>query len=88
MLENSEVTRTIRHHVAKIIEVNPTYATVEMTGHTDTILSLYAQLNALGVILQFVRSGRICITKSRVEQLDTYLSEREKERLDNSKNDL
>jgi hypothetical protein len=31
-------------------------------------------------VLQFVRSGRITITRSRVEHLDEYLAEREKER--------
>jgi acetolactate synthase-1/3 small subunit len=53
---------------------------VEKTGITADILSLYDNLNQLGVVLQFVRSGRIAITKSRVEHLDEYLAERERER--------
>ena len=68
------------HGNAHIVEVNPTYATVEKTGITADILSLYDNLNQLGVVLQFVRSGRIAITKSRVEHLDEYLAERERER--------
>ena len=80
MLENNEVSKTVRLHDAQIVEVNPTYATVEKTGITDDILSLYESLNRLGAVLQFVRSGRICITKSRVEKLDTYLAKREIER--------
>lgn len=82
MLENSCVSKIVRLHDARIVEVNPTYATVEKTGITEDILSLYNGLNKLGVVLQFVRSGRICITKSCIEQLDRYLEVREKERLD------
>lgn len=80
MLKNREVSKVVRKHDAKIVEVNTTYATVEKTGVTDDILSLYKSLNKLGVVLQFVRSGRIAITKSRVEHLDEYLAEREQER--------
>lgn len=83
MLENRNVSRIVRIHGAHIVEVNPTYATVEKTGITDEILSLYSSLNELGVVLQFVRSGRICITKSRVEQLDEFLMAREKRRIEN-----
>lgn len=80
MLENPRVSKIVRLHDAKIVEVNTTYATVEKTGITDDIISLYENLNQLGVVLQFVRSGRIAITKSRVEHLDEYLAERERER--------
>lgn len=80
MLENSQVGKIIRAHNAHIVEVNSTYASVEKTGPTAAILSLYEQLNMIGVVLQFVRSGRIAITRSKVEHLDEYLAEREKER--------
>lgn len=80
MLQERNVGRIVRLHDAHIVEVNPTYATVEKTGITADILSLYDNLNQLGVVLQFVRSGRIAITKSRVEHLDEYLAERERER--------
>jgi acetolactate synthase-1/3 small subunit len=80
MLENMNVGKILRAHDARIVEVNSTYAAVEKTGFTDDILSLYHSLNELGAVLQFVRSGRITITRSRVEHLDEYLAEREKER--------
>ncbi|MBO4905594.1 MAG: acetolactate synthase small subunit [Bacteroidaceae bacterium] len=80
MLDNADVCRMVRLHGARIVEVNPTYSTVEKTGMTEDILKLYESLNSLGVVLQFVRSGRICITKSYTEQLDAYLAEREAER--------
>lgn len=80
LLQNKEVSKVVRLHDAHIVEVNPTYATVEKTGITTSILSLYDALNKLGVVLQFVRSGRIAITKSRVEHLDAYLTARENAR--------
>lgn len=80
MLENPEICRIVRHHGARIVEVNPTYSAVEKTGTTEEILSLFEALNALGVVRQFARSGRICITRGTREQLDDYLAQREKER--------
>jgi acetolactate synthase-1/3 small subunit len=80
MLEDARVSEAIREHNARIIEVNPTYATAEKTGSTEEILSLYNTLNAMGAVLQFVRSGRICITKSKAEHLDEFIARREKER--------
>ncbi|MBQ8050862.1 MAG: acetolactate synthase small subunit [Bacteroidaceae bacterium] len=78
ILENREASLILRTHGAHIVEVNPTYSIIEMKGMTEDILSLYQQLNALGMVLQFVRSGRIAVTKSPVEKLDKYLEEREK----------
>ena len=78
MLENPQVCSIVRLYSARIVEVNPTYATVEKTGITNDILSLFNALNATGCVLQFVRSGRIAITKSCIEHLDEYLAEREK----------
>jgi acetolactate synthase-1/3 small subunit len=80
MLENPEICRIVRHHGARIVEVNPTYAAVEKTGATEDILSLFETLNNMGVVRQFARSGRICITRGTREQLDDYLAQREKER--------
>lgn len=83
MLKNPDVGRLIRFHNAHIIEVNSTYAVVEITGITNDILSLFDTLKTLDCVLQFVRSGRICITKSRVEHLDEYLAVREAKRIEN-----
>ena len=67
-------------HGARIVEVNPTYSIIEKKGMTVDILSLFQQLNDLGVVLQFVRSGRIAVTKSTTERLDKYLEERLREK--------
>ena len=85
MMKNREISRLVRSYDARIIEVNSTYAVVEITDDTDKIISLFDELKKLDCVLQFVRSGRICITKSRVEHLDEYLAVRESKRIKNQK---
>ena len=77
MLQDQRAGLIIRDLGARIVEVNPTYAIVEKKGRTEEILQLYERLNAVGAVLQFVRSGHIAVTKSTVEQLDQYLARRE-----------
>ena len=79
-MENPEVSRIIRSLGARIVEVNPTYSILEKKGGTEDILRLFNSLNELGVVLQFVRSGRIAVTKSTIEKLDRYLEQRESEK--------
>ncbi|MBR5035620.1 MAG: acetolactate synthase small subunit [Prevotella sp.] len=63
LLENPEVSRTIRRHDARMMEVNPTYSTVLIAGLTEDIADLFQQLKQMGCILQFTRSGRIAVTR-------------------------
>ena len=78
MLANAQICSIVRQYSARIVEVNSTYATIEKTGITSDILGLFDALNSIPeCVLQFVRSGRIAITKSRIEHLDEYLAERE-----------
>lgn len=79
VLANQEIGRIIRRHGARIVEVNPTYAIVEKTGITDEVLSLFSQLEDMNCVLQFVRTGRIAVTKSTIERLDQYLTKRAEE---------
>lgn len=80
VLANPEISRIVRRYDARIVEVNPTYTTVEKTGITNDVLAHFDELNELGCVLQFVRSGRIAITKSCIERLDQYIAQREEER--------
>lgn len=79
VLANKDISRIVRMYDARIVEVNPTYTTVEKTGITSDVLEHFDKLNQLGCVLQFVRSGRIAITKSCIERLDQYLTKREAE---------
>ena len=77
VLENSEISRTIRRFDAHIIEVNPTYTIVMKHGITEDIISLFRALDAFGCVLQYTRSGRIAVTRGMQEQVSAFLEERE-----------
>ena len=78
VLENKhEVSKVIRQFHARIVEVNPVFAIVEMNGMSEEITQLYHELQKLGCVLQFVRSGRVAITTSCIERVNEYLAERE-----------
>ena len=79
VLADKEISRIIRRHDARIVEVNPTYMIVEMTGITDDIIENFSQLDETGCVLQFARTGRIAVTKSCIERLDQYIAQREEE---------
>ena len=74
---NPEISAIIRKYGAKLIEVNPTFAVIEKTGHTDDITALNRELTAQGAVLQFVSSGRIAITRARIEHVNEYLDKME-----------
>ena len=79
VLENSEISRTIRRFDAQIIEVNPTYTIVMKFGLTEDIISLFRALDTFGCVLQYTRSGRIAVTRGMQEQVSEFLEQREQE---------
>ncbi len=81
VLDNKDISRIVRRFDARFVEVNPTYTIVEKTGVTQDVLEMFKQLDEQGCVLQFVRSGRIAVTKSCIERLDQYLTQREEDRV-------
>ena len=79
LLENPEVSRTIRKHDARMMEVNPTYSTVLLAGLTEDIADLFHQLNSFDCLLQYSRSGRIAVTRSFDEPISDYLKKNSEE---------
>ena len=79
LMENPEISRTIRWHDARMMEVNPTYTTVLLAGLTEEITNLFDKLNEYDCVLQYSRSGRIAVTRSKEEATSDYLHEREQE---------
>lgn len=77
VLQNPQISKTIRHHDAQITEVNPTYVIAMKSGKTDDIMSLFNALNEFGCVLQYTRSGRIAVTRSTQEQVSEFLEQRE-----------
>ncbi|MCI6461185.1 MAG: acetolactate synthase small subunit [Prevotella sp.] len=80
VMENPEISRTVRRNDAFITEVNPIYVIVMKSGRTEEIMTLYDKLNAFGCILQYTRSGRIAVTRSTQEEVSKYLEDRENDR--------
>jgi len=78
VLNNPEISRLIRKADARIMEVNPTYCTVMLSGMTEDITNLYFSLEKFNCLLQYTRSGRIAITRSTVEQVSDFLDMQER----------
>lgn len=83
VLADPEISRLIRKADARIIEVNPTFCSVMMSGVTEEITGLYYALDKHNCLLQYTRSGRIAITRSTVEEVSDFLDMQEKNRKTN-----
>jgi acetolactate synthase, small subunit len=69
----------IRKYDARILEINEDCVVVEMSGHYEETQELFHELSDRIGVLQFIRSGRVAITRSRVERLSDMLSTIEEE---------
>ncbi|MGL5957725.1 MAG: acetolactate synthase small subunit [Phocaeicola sp.] len=74
---NPQASKVIRRYNARIVEVNSVFSIVEKNGLSEDITALNEELKNLNCILQFVRSGRVAITKSCFERVNDYLIMRE-----------
>ncbi len=73
LMSGNIIDTVVRNHHGRILEVSPEYIVIEKTGHKDEIDVLLNYLEPYGV-LQFVKSGRVAITK-QVRELNSYLKE-------------
>ena len=73
--ENELFTRIVNQNHAKILSISTDYIVVEKTGDEREILHLFYDLEKFGM-LEFVRSGRVAITKP-MKTLTSYLKELE-----------
>ena len=79
LMSNNETETLVRKFNARILEVTKEYTVIEQAGHKAEIDALFEALNK-NKILQFVRSGRVAITRSPVERLSNFLEEMEARR--------
>jgi acetolactate synthase-1/3 small subunit len=73
---SNQIETLVRKHNARILEITREYTVIEKTGHNDETQLFFDELNEFKV-LQFIRSGRIAITRSPIERLSEFLSERD-----------
>ncbi len=75
----SNIEDIVRVNGAGAREIHPEYTVFEKTGHTLERKQLFEKLTPLG-LRQFVRSGRIAVTKAPMELVDEYLEKQERRR--------
>ena len=80
VMEHGSVEYFIRKYNIRVLEISKDCVVFLKAGHYAETQALFDELAKTVGVLQFIRSGRIAITKSPVERLSDMLLEREKER--------
>jgi acetolactate synthase I/III small subunit len=75
LVAGGQAEQIVRAHNARFLSVESEFAIIEKTGHKEETQKLFEELEPYG-ILEFVRSGRVAITKP-MKQLKEYLKELE-----------
>lgn len=78
ILDYAEVEKLVRRYNASFLEITRDYAVLQLTGQSHETQDFFEALKPFGVS-QFVRSGRVAITKSSNEILSKFLQERMKQ---------
>jgi len=73
LLENGSVEDLIRKYHIRILEMNNDFVVLQKAGHYQETQDLFDELSESVGVLQFIRSGRVAITKSKVERLSDML---------------
>lgn len=63
MIDDEEITRSIRHSGARILEVTPQCSTVLLSGVPADIARLHDLFEGYGCLKQYTRSGRIAVMR-------------------------
>lgn len=79
-LKMESVEDLIRKHNARILDINESIVVIEKSGHYQETQCLFRELSKTIGVLQFIRSGRIAITKSKIERLSDMLEDLEKKK--------
>lgn len=74
---SQEIEKLVRQYSARILEVTPEYTVIEKTGHKKETQELLLMLQPYD-LLEFIRSGRVAITKP-MKELMVHIREKEKE---------
>ena len=66
LFEEPQIQNIIKESNAKIVTVNKEFFVLEKSGRRNEVDELHKELSAFG-IMQFVRSGRIAVTKDKMK---------------------
>ncbi|MDR3266228.1 MAG: acetolactate synthase small subunit [Tannerella sp.] len=78
LLSLGSIEDVIRRYNARILDMTDVWVVLEKTGLYEETQALFKELSEKTGVLQFIRSGRIAITKSKVERLSDMLAAMEK----------
>jgi acetolactate synthase-1/3 small subunit len=67
----------IRKYNVRVLEINESCVVLEKSGHYEETQSLFKELSESIGVFQFIRSGRVAITKGKVERLSDILMSRQ-----------
>ena len=79
LLECGNIENVLDRFHARIVEMNKTFTVIQKTGSSEETAQLHDELKPFGV-LQFVRSGRIAVSRATQEPVFKFLRKRERER--------
>jgi acetolactate synthase-1/3 small subunit len=79
-LKLGSVEALIRKYHVQILEITENCVVIQKTGHYTETQALFQELSEEIGVLQFIRSGRIAITKSKIERLSDMLAGLESEK--------
>ena len=79
LLEYGDIETLLNRYHARIVEMNKVFTVIQKTGLSDETAALHDDLKPIGV-LQFVRSGRIAVSRAEQEPVFKFLKKRERER--------
>ena len=72
-IELGSIESWVRDHHIRILEMNETFVVFQKAGHYEETQRFFKELSETVGVLQFIRSGRVAITKSKVERLTDML---------------
>lgn len=74
--QSNTIEKIVRRAGARILEITKDYVVIEKTGHKEDTQALFEELNEFNV-MQFIRSGRVALTRDPIERLSEFLKERD-----------
>jgi acetolactate synthase I/III small subunit len=76
LYDSDELERIVRNSGARILEITREFTVIEKTGHKEETQALFVELKQFKV-MQFIRSGRVALTRDPIERLSEFLKERD-----------
>lgn len=77
LYDSNLIERIVRSAGARILEITREYTVIEKTGHKQETQDLFEALNDKFHVMQFIRSGRVAITRDPIERLSEFLNQRD-----------